>query len=568
VAFTVTVKSGSAPLSGATVQLYAAGTTGNGSAPTSLLTTSVATSTTGVAAIPAGYTCPSTNSLVYLVARGGAISSGSANANTVLMTAIGACSTITASSSFLVDEATTVAALYPLAPFYAAGGNIGATATNSTGLTNAFQTAYYLASPYAGNVPILVPVNVTYYPARVNSVANLLHTCVAAATACAKLYSTIGTSATNTLDALFTLVKNPATNTAALYTLAATDATYTPALTKAPADFTMFFTIAGGGMVNPTGLGIDSSGNVWVASYFSIASKFTSQGSPVFANGLTGSGLNSSYGLAVDASDNAWIPNEQPYTGSSTGSVSVLTSTGTSAAGTTGYLNGGIFYPHAVAIDPNGTTWVVDYGNSHLTLLNSSGTPLSGTTGFSAASIAFPVVVAVDGNHFGWVGDQNDYNVTKVAPDGSAFTAYNCCYGASGIAIDQSNNVWISNFYGNSVSMISAAGVIVSNQAYTANGTLSHPQGIAVDGAGNIWLSNYRAPYLTELAGASASVPGAALTPASGFGSDAGLVEAYALAIDASGNIWVSNYASSTITKFIGLATPVKTPLLGIPKLP
>ena len=104
--------------------------------------------------------------------------------------------------------------------------------------------------------------------------------------------------------------------------------------------------------------------------------------------------------------------------------------------------------------------------------------------------------------------------------------------------------------------------------AYTGLGTIDHPQGIAVDGAGNIWVANYRAPYLTELAGASAASPGSSLSPATGFGADAKLLEAYALALDASGNIWVSNQGSSTITKFIGLAAPVKTPLSGLPKLP
>lgn len=92
--------------------------------------------------------------------------------------------------------------------------------------------------------------------------------------------------------------------------------------------------------------------------------------------------------------------------------------------------------------------------------------------------------------------------------------------------------------------------------------------GIAVDGAGTVWVTNYRAPYLTELAGAGANAPGAALSPARGLGGDAGLLEAYGLAVDASGNVWVSSAGSDTVTKFIGLAVPVKTPLLGLPRVP
>jgi hypothetical protein len=42
------------------------------------------------------------------------------------------------------------------------------------------------------------------------------------------------------------------------------------------------------------------------------------------------------------------------------------------------------------------------------------------------------------------------------------------------------------------------------------------------------------------------------------------------LAIDASGSVWVSNSAmnANTLTQFVGLASPVKTPLLGPPVRP
>jgi hypothetical protein len=46
------------------------------------------------------------------------------------------------------------------------------------------------------------------------------------------------------------------------------------------------------------------------------------------------------------------------------------------------------------------------------------------------------------------------------------------------------------------------------------------------------------------------------------------LLEPYAVAIDAAGNVWVSNYGSDTLTEFIGVAAPVKTPLLGPVRVP
>jgi hypothetical protein len=574
VSFSATVLAGTKPIAGASVQLYVYGTATKGvSASSSLGSPPVITDANGVATIASNYNCLQATSPLYLISSGGTVSgTNSSNGASVLMATVGTCSSITTSTKVTINEATTVASIEALAQFYSPTAAINASATNLTGLTNAFATAATLADPFTGAVPgSTMPSNAIAPTARINTIANLVNACVVSASACGAFFTAVGTSGAvpaNTLDAVYDLVRSPASNVATLYTLSKASSAYTPALTAAPTDWTLFITYSGAGLNSPSGLGVDSTGSVWVANYFDYASKFSPIGAPVFANGITGFGLNNSYGLAIDPSDNAWIPNEQPYTADGIGSVSVLTPTGTSAAGPSGYIAGGFNYPLSVAIDPNGTAWVVDYGNSHVTLLNSSGQPLSGSAGYTTPSFAFPVVVAVNANHFGWVGNLSDTNVTKVAPDGSSFTSYSCCEGAAGIAIDQSNNVWIANFYGASVSMISSTGTIVSKLGYTGLGSIDHPQGIAVDGAGNIWVANYRAPSLTELAGASAAAPGTSLSPAAGFGADTQLLEAYALALDASGNIWVSNQGSNTVTKFIGLAAPVKTPLSGLPKLP
>ena len=569
--FGVNVMAGSSAIAGADVKLYAAGSTGNGSAGTNLLAAAATTDATGSVTIPAKYSCPSAGALVYLVATGGTVvGSAGANSNLVMMTAVGRCDSVTAATKLVVNEVTSVAAVYALAPFYSAGGAVGASATNLSGLTNAFATAVSLADPATGTSPgSTLPANAVSPAARVNAVANILHACSAAAAACGTLYSTttVTTAPANTLDALFNLVRNPAVNVSSLYGQSLVSQAFKPALTALPADFTMFINYAGGGLNSPSGIAVDSTGSVWVSNYFNVASKFTPVGAPVFANGITGAGLYNSYGIGIDLNDNVWIPNEQPVTQAGTGSVSELSPTGVSLAGSTGYLNGGLNYPLSVAIDPNGTVWVVDYGNSHLTLLDPMGKPLSGTNGYTTSLFAFPVAVAIDGNHFGWIANQSGNTVTKVSPDGLSFTNYICCTGASGLAIDQGNNVWVANFYGDSVSLISSSGVVTSS-GYTGNGALVRPQGIAVDGAGNVWVANYRQHYLVELAGANSPAVGKSLSPATGLGGDAGLLEAYALAVDASGNIWVSNQGNNTMTKYVGLAAPVKTPLSALPKTP
>ena len=569
---------GKQPLIGASVQLYAAGTSGNGSSGTTLLSSSLTTDTNGAFTVPAGYLCPSSTSQVYAVARGGKPGAAATSANTAiaLLTVLGACNHITASSQIVVNEATTVAAAYALSQFLSAGANMGASSTNTVGLQNAATTAAALADVSVGTSPgPAFPANGTSPAPKIDTLANLLNACTITApsgAACNSLFSATtpagGTAPTNTFDAVLNLVRNPAANVASLFSLSSGTSVYTPTLGAAPADWTLYVDYTGGGMNAPSGLGVDSAGDIWAASYFNVASIFSPLGSPLLAQGITGSGLSASYGLAVDANNHAWIPNE-PSTGVKGNSVSVLDASGQSYAGTGGFTGAGLDFPIAVSIDTDGSAWVVDYGDSHLTHLSSSGQALSGASGFTSPLLAFPVAAAIDGSHNVWIANQSGATVTKVSPDGSQFTNYTCCNGPSNLAIDQLGNVWVTNYYGNSISEVSSTGVVLSNGSYTG-GSIDHPQGIAIDGAGNVWIANYRSPFITKLAGASVAgvAPGTALSPAGGLGAHAALSESYALAVDASGNLWISNFGSNTLTQFIGLASPVRTPLIGPPVAP
>src|ERR1700733_8040395 len=71
VALTGSVHGGQQPVSGSTIQLYAAGTDGDGSVALPLLSSTVKTDSNGNFTIPAAYGCPSASSPVYVVASGG-----------------------------------------------------------------------------------------------------------------------------------------------------------------------------------------------------------------------------------------------------------------------------------------------------------------------------------------------------------------------------------------------------------------------------------------------------------------------------------------------------------------
>ncbi len=573
--FTGTVRAGAQPLAGSSVQLYAAGTTGNGSVPTALLNSPAVTGSTGAFAITSSSPCPYSDSVLYLVARGGAAAAGSASNTAAIMIAmLGQCSALKSGTSVVVDEAATVAAAWAMTPFLAAGAQIGATSTNSTGLALAAATALNLVNTTTGKAPgALFPMTGVAPTPRLNSLANVLNACVASSgassSACTQLFSattTNGSAPANTLDAAMNIAKSPGANIATIYALSGASAAYAPSLRAAPSDWTLFASYNGGGMNGPSSLSIDSQGNIWVANYFGVASLFSNTGVPTFASGLSGNGLLNSYGGAVDVNDTMWVANEQSVSNvnGGLGSVTLLNASGTSPAQ---YTSGGLNFPIAVAFDTSGVAWVVNYGNSHVTLLSGSGSALSGAAGYTAANLQFPAAVATNSKCNAFVANQSSNTITRVLADGSAFTDFVVGQGPTSVAIDTTDNVWSANFYANTVGLVSSEGTVLSGTGY-AGGGMNAPRGIAVDGSGNAWVASEHGPSLAEFSSASSTNHGTLLSPSGGWGADAQLLEPYSLAIDAAGNIWVSNYGNNTLTEFIGLAAPVKTPLLGPVRVP
>ena len=93
-------------------------------------------------------------------------------------------------------------------------------------------------------------------------------------------------------------------------------------------------------------------------------------------------------------------------------------------------------------------------------------------------------------------------------------------------------------------------------------------ESVAVDGNGNIWITNRYNPGL----GGNSAAPGAstlielntagvAISPSTNYTYGGILDDPLNLAIDPSGDIWVTNYGGSKIVEVIGAAAPVVTPL-------
>jgi streptogramin lyase len=567
---------GQQAINGADVVLYAAGTVGNGVSAVNLIAPNVITTKAdGSFSLKGDFTCPTDRTQVYLVARGGnpGFPSGKSNAAIVLVAALGDCDGLTSSSRIILNEATTVAAVWALAPFLGMAADVGSSATNATGLRNAFGISANLVDTTTGGAPgLALPTTAVAETTKLNTLANALASCVNSdgGLGCQPLFDAAtvgGIVPTNTLEAALSIVRNPGMQVGEVFSVSTPQGPFQPMLPRVPNDWTMSITygncISGcGGLNTPGSIAIDSTGNVWVANYFGgVVSKFSAAGVAAAAQGFPGVGLEQSYGIAIDTSDNAWVTNENSVTAANnrhSGSVSKFSPAGAELSGT-GFTVGGIYFPQAIASDASGNMWIANHSNSSATLLANSGAAISGANGYALSQLPFTTAVAIDGSNNALFAVQKA--VAQVTPLG-VVSNFSCCNTPSGVAVDQAGNIWLADYAGSSIVEVSSAGAVVNRISTVAGATA--PQGIAVDGAGNIWTANYFGNSVSEIAGSTASF----VSPAAGMGRDAPLNEPYGIAVDASGSVWVSNAGGETLTQFIGLAAPVRTPLLGPPVQP
>ena len=258
---------GQQPVTGALIQVYAVGTSGDGSAATPLVTTRVTTSDgsanaangnanagnafnalpAGSFLIPGGLLCPSASTQIYVTATGGnpGLAPGTNNGGIAMLAVLGRCGDLTVNSVVNINELTTVASLAPLAGYMTGLANLG----SGTGDLQQFLAALALVRSYvdvnAGAVPG-PDLAAGYYASSVEitTLADILAVCINSdgGAICTQLYGLAtpqgGVAPTNIVSALLNILRNPTLNTAALFNLLGPNPPFQPTLTSAPAAWT------------------------------------------------------------------------------------------------------------------------------------------------------------------------------------------------------------------------------------------------------------------------------------------------------------------------------------------
>ena len=363
-----------------------------------------------------------------------------------------------------VNERTTIATGNAFAQFI----NGSVIQGNTYGMSNAVRMAANLANPNNGKVGVVLGFTPngteTSTLATFNSLTNVIASCVSADVNCVKLFSATtppgGQAPANVLQAVANIVKYPSYlqangNLAAddpLFDLSTQRQVYSPFLSERPTNWLLFLKITGGFysaqtrtnlMNGPGNFAIDESGSVWALDNYISEPPDKSAcagrrllrvtpwgsifpGSPYLGGGLSGAG----YGISFDPNGDLWVGNFG-------------------------------FQDPPCADTPSKAT------NNSVSLFTPKGKPISPSGGFTNGSISWPQGTISDRRGNIWIANCGNDSVTEI-PNGDTSRAINILLGQAsppagqpqikpfGISSDLDGNVWVTDNFSSTVSIISA----------------------------------------------------------------------------------------------------------------
>ncbi len=603
------VHGGQQPVAGATVTLWAAGTSGYGTGASVVATADAPTDAGGNFNF-ASLTCPAADTPVYLTAQGGNAGYNT-NANIMLAAGLGACGGL-ADVSVTLNEVTTVATAFALSHFFTTTLGVGSSDGFGGTATLAEGNHRGLVMANGVTIPALVALGagtarasggaVTLEPEKLNHMANILAACVNSAgvtggldttSACAQLFAATvppggTTKPTDTLQAAVQMALYPWRNVAALFNLPPAASPFV-GLRVMPTDWTLGISYTAAGL----GLGIA---------------------------GTASSGTSSN--VDIDATGRVWFP-------TNTAAAHGIAYFDPAAGGFSGPFATALVHPQYVAIDGNGLAWATDLASNVVASVDTAQPGTVTTYATATGSTGGPVGISSNSGTanavlFAWSGSGGgptvstliggvvaDVSATTYAPTGLAPYAYqsgpryweaevassgmgsSCLLEAPYISKGVAEDIVVSDAPGPCVSGGMAQLVQQSEESVAAATsdnklcsyllgvcfqpavTVDAPEGVAVDGDTRIWVANAGNSSVSTLSyarvlnlltdyGTVSPVP---------YSHAATMPMPYGLAIDRSGNVWVSNAGCVTrgatacvpgafvLSELVGAAAPTVTPL-------
>ena len=374
----------------------------------------------------------------------------------------------------------------------------------------------------------------------------------------------------------------------------------------------------------PSDVAVDGSGNLYVADLGNHRIRRVSRSGTITTvagtgkRGYSGDGgaaagarLSAPSGVAVDSAGNLYVAdlgNHRIRRVSRSGTITTVAGTGESGFSGDGGLASAARLGSAgrVMVDGSGNLFIVDRGNHRIRRVNPSGTITTvagtgeiGLTGDGGpairARLSFPADVAVDASGNLYIGLSN--HVRRVDRSGTISTvAGTGKQGFSGdggpavaaqlagdvsVVVDASGNLYIADIRNRRIRRVDSSGTIttiagIGESGYGGDGgpanqaRLFRPRGVAVDRAGNLFIADQYNGRIRRVdrSGMISTVAG---NGEDGYGGDGGpAVEAVLnrpadVAVDRIGNLYITDRRnnrirrvdpSGTITTFAGTGEP------------
>jgi kumamolisin len=281
---------------------------------------------------------------------------------------------------------------------------------------------------------------------------------------------------------------------------------------------------------------------------------------------VTASGSPTYQWQRMPAGSTTWsnLTNTSPYNGVTT---ATLTISGVTTAMTGDQFQCVVTFPGSSTLTTSTSVLAVE---TPLVVKTIAGTALTqgsaNGTGTTGTTFSYPSGVALDNSGDLFVADTNNNVIREISPTGVVTTPYTGFTLPNTIAWDKVNSILYVADSGKNNRIAKISGGTIST---FSSFTFKNPQGVAVDGSGNVYVADSGHDTIVKITPSGTASVFAGKSGTSGYvnatGTSARFNNPLGVAVDSSGNVYVADFGNYVVRKIN--SSRVVTTLAGTPNV-